>query len=123
MDLPLLAQATPAANVLTDVLTFAPHTQNAVFPDVGAGGQLGTLRSLVLCNRDDDDTTFRVALALQGAADTPAQYLYYDVPLAGNDTFLAEFATGIRIRRGDVVRVRTANGMCSVLVAATVEDV
>lgn len=119
-QLPLQGQAIPAAGVLTDVFTFAAHSQFAQPPDPGAGSLYGTLTSLVISNHDDDATTFRVSLALQGAADTAAQYLYYDTPLQGNDTFLAQF--DLRIRRGDVVRASSLNGLCSFTISGVMEE-
>jgi hypothetical protein len=119
-QLPLQGQAYPAAGVLTDVFTFAAHDQFAQPPHPGAGSQYGTLTSLVISNHNDEATTFRVSLALQGAADAQAQYLYYDTPLQGNDTFLAQF--DLRLRRGDVVRFSSMNGLCSITVSGVMAD-
>ena len=119
-QLPLHGQAYPLANTLTTLFVFVPQAQNAVPPDPGAGAPYGTMTSIMVCNHDDDPTTFRVALALQGASDTPAQYLYFDAPLQGNDTFLAQ--VNLPIRRGDVVRGLSGNGVCSFLVSGLMED-
>jgi hypothetical protein len=119
-QLPLQGQAIPQAGVLTNVFTFVPHDQFAQPPAAGAGSLYGTLTSLVISNHDDDCTTFRVSLALQGASDTPAQYLYYDTPLQGHDTFLAQF--DLRLRRGDVVRASSQNGLVSFTVSGVMEE-
>lgn len=43
------------------------------------------ISSLTVCNRNATDTSFRVGI---GDA-APAGYLYYDVVIPGNDTFVA----------------------------------
>lgn len=59
-----------------------------------------------VCNRgvrEVDASTFRISVAVNGAADDPKQYLYYDVPLDGQDTF--GWTLGLTLAVGDVVRV------------------
>lgn len=94
----VLAQSIPAANVLTDAYTVPAATKTVV----------STLKA---CNQGSQPTTFRVSVAVAGVADTPKQYLHYDVPLDGNDSFSA--TEGYTLGAGDVVRVRSANGLCS----------
>lgn len=62
-----------------------------------------TVSSLVICNRSASSRTFRVSIAVAGAADDPKQYLYYDVTLTKNNTFAATL--GLTLGAGDVVRV------------------
>lgn len=86
----VLGQSKPSATTLTGAYTVPAATQ-------------ATVSTLVVTNQSSTATSFRVSVAVAGAADTPAQYLYYDVPIAGNDTFAATL--GITLGASDVVRV------------------
>jgi hypothetical protein len=90
----VLAQSAPAATTLTDILTIAAATECVI-------------SSVVVCNRDASATTFRVSVAPNGAADANEQYLYYDVPIPANDTFIA--TVGITLDATDVIRVYAGN--------------
>lgn len=94
----MLGQSFPAAATLTALYT-VPSSASAV----------GS--TLTVCNQDDAPTTFRVSIAVAGAADASKQYVYYDVPLASNDTFAATI--GWSLTALDAVRVRSGNGRCS----------
>lgn len=59
--------------------------------------------SLLVCNRSSTPTTFRISVAVAGAAVDNKQYLYYDLTIGGNDTFAATL--GMTLAAGDVVRV------------------
>ncbi len=85
-----LAQANPLATTLTDV-----YTATAPVATV-------TISSVVVCNRSAVATTFRFAVAVAGAADDPKQYLYYDLPILGNDTFI--FTIGVTLAVTDKLR-------------------
>lgn len=61
------------------------------------------LSSLVIANRTSASRTFRVSIRVAGAADDPKQYLYYDVTLVKNDTFVATL--GLTLGAGDIVSV------------------
>jgi hypothetical protein len=114
---PLRAQAIPAAGVLTPLtLKFGwePFQIPAITPH---GPEEARLETVMVCNQAASATTFRVSLAYQGEADTPAQYLFYDVYLPANDTYTAQIPG--HIVRGDVVRVQSANGQCSFQVFGT----
>lgn len=92
----VLAQATPAANTLTDLYTVPAVTSAA-------------LGLLMVCNTNNASIAFRVSIAVGGAADALKQYLYYDAVLGAN---LSNGAIlGISLNTGDIVRVRsdTAN--------------
>lgn len=94
----VLAQTLPAVATLTDSYT-VPASSRAV------------ASTLKICNQNASPTVFRVAIAVAGAADAAKQYVYYDVPIDGNDTFSA--TEGWTLGAGDVVRVRSGNGLCS----------
>lgn len=90
--LKVLGQAAPSATTLTDLYTVPASTSVVV-------------SSIVVCNRSATATTFRVSVAIAGAADANPQYLYYDVALPGNDTFIA--TVGLTLAATDKVRVYT----------------
>ena len=64
--------------------------------------------SITVCNLSNTQTTFRVALSPLGAAIADSHYIYYDVTLAGNDTFI--FTGGITLIATDEIRVYSASG-------------
>lgn len=70
-----------------------------------------TVSSLVICNQDAADSTFRVSAAVGNAPNTATQYLYYDQTLEGHATFIA--TVGITLAPTDNVRVSSANGLMS----------
>lgn len=90
----IIAQSAPAATILTDLYTVPALTQVVA-------------SSIIVCNRGATATEFRISLAPTGAADTPSQYLYYDVPLAKNNTFIATI--GITLATTDKVRIYAGN--------------
>lgn len=95
----VLGQSAPAAATLTDVLT------------VPAGIE-AVISSLVVCNLGNTATSFRVSVAINGAADSDAQQLYYDVQIPANDTFVA--TVGITLDDSDIIRFYSANGRLSI---------
>lgn len=86
----VLGQSNPSAATLTTLYT-VPGATSAV------------ASSIVVCNRSATQTTFRVAIRPAGAAISNEHYLYYDVTIAGNDTFIATI--GITLATTDVVSV------------------
>lgn len=59
--------------------------------------------TLVVCNRNNSNITFRVSIAVAGAADDVKQYIYYDALLLKNDSVFATI--GLTLGATDVVRV------------------
>lgn len=94
----VLGQALPAAGTLADLYTVPAAAKTVV-------------STLKVCNQSSAPTTFRVAIAVAGAADASKQYVYYDVPIDANDTFSA--TEGWTIGATDVIRVRSGNGQVS----------
>ena len=92
--LKILGQTALAATTLTDIYTVPAATQT-------------TISTGLVCNRGSTETTFRVSIALAGAADNNKQYLYYDVPIPANDTFA--FTLGVSLGAGDIVRAYAGN--------------
>ena len=93
-----LAQSAPSATTLTDIYT-VPALTSAV------------LSSMIVCNRGATSTTFRISIAVAGLADTAKQYIYYDVPISKNNTFIATI--GATLGATDVVRVYAGNANLS----------
>lgn len=87
----VIAQISPSATVLTDFYTAPISTSTAV-------------SSIVICNTNSVDATFRVAIAVDAEADAIKQYIYYDMPLLANDSFVATI--GITLNSEDIVRVQ-----------------
>ncbi len=81
-------QSAPSATTLTDLITTTTRI---------------VASTLIVCNRSATPTSFRVSVAPAGAADATSQYIYYDVPIAGNDTFKATF--GLSLASGSKIRV------------------
>ena len=94
----VLAQSKPTAATLTAAYTVPALTQ-------------ATVSSLIVANQSATPTAFRISIAINGAADTPAQYLYYDIAIPGNDTFAATI--GATLGAGDIIRVYNTLATCS----------
>lgn len=63
--------------------------------------------SIIICNRSSILSTFRVSIAVGGASTSNKDYIYYDLPIGANDTFIA--TVGITLAATDVVRVYASN--------------
>ena len=63
--------------------------------------------SIIIANRGTSVATFRVSIAVGGAATTNKDYIYYDLPIGANDTFIATI--GITLATTDEVRVYASN--------------
>ena len=96
--LKILGQLSPASTTPSDLYTVPSSTSTVC-------------STLVVCNRNTVDTTFRVAVRKNGNSLSSEHYLYYDVILAANDTFAATI--GISLSSGDVVTVYSGNGLIS----------
>jgi hypothetical protein len=94
----VLGQVSPAANTLTPAFTVPGSTS-------------AQISSIVVCNTNSTSTTFRVSIQVAGAADNIKQYLYYDLPILNNDTFIATI--GITMATTDVLAVQA--GMTGVV--------
>lgn len=86
----VLGQSNPSAATLTTLYTVPASKET-----VGS--------TIIVCNRSSTPTSFRVAVRPAGAAISNEHYLYYDVPIPGNDTFAATI--GICLETTDVVSV------------------
>lgn len=86
----VLAQSKPNATTLTAAYTVPAATT-------------ATVSTITVANQSATATSFRISVAINGAADTAAQYLYYDISIPGNNTFATTI--GITLASGDVIRV------------------
>jgi len=86
----ILGQVAPLAT--TDTLLY-----------VVPGSTQTIVSSIIVCNRGTTEATFRVRVAPNGAVAANSQYVYYDVPIAMNDTFIA--TVGITMDPSDTINV------------------
>ena len=88
--LKVLGQVVPGAASLTTLYTVPALTSTVC-------------SSIVVSNNSATATSFRIAVSPAGAAIDPKHYIYYDVTIAGNDTFVATI--GISLATTDLIRV------------------
>lgn len=91
----VLGQSKPSAATLTAAYTVPGSTQ-AIVTGIHAANQSATA------------TAIRVSIAINGASDTAAQYIAYDVPIPGKDDpggGVIILDKVIPLGAGDVVRV------------------
>lgn len=86
----VLGQSAPSAATLTTAYT-VPGSTSAI------------ISSITVCNRSATPTTFRVAILPGGGTVADADYIYYDLPIDGNDTFIATI--GATVETGSLVQV------------------
>ena len=94
----ILGQSKPSAATLTDAYTVPALTT-------------ATVSTITVANQSATATSFRISVAINGAADTAEQYLYYDIAMPGDNTFATTI--GITLGAGDVVRVYNTLATCS----------
>lgn len=94
----VLGQSKPTAATLTACYTVPSATQ-------------ATVSSIVVSNQSAAQTSFRISVAVGGAADTASQYLYYDMVIPGNTSFVATI--GVTLGATDVIRVYNTLATCS----------
>lgn len=90
----VLGQSSPAATTETDLYT-VPAATSAV------------ASSVIVCNRSAVLATFRISIAVGGVATTNKDYIYYDLPIGANDTFIATI--GVTLATTDKVKVYASN--------------
>ena len=88
-----LGQVAPVAATETVAYTVPTSTDTVV-------------SSLIVCNRAATSALFRVGVSVGGGALVNADYLYYDVTIAGNDTFVA--TVGVTMSATDEFRVESS---------------
>jgi hypothetical protein len=93
----ILGQAAPAATTET-ALYVVPDSKGAV------------ISSIVVCNRSTS-ATFRVSVSVYSGATANKDYLYYDLTIGANDTFIATI--GITLSNADVINVYASSANLS----------
>lgn len=91
----VLGQLVPAATTLSALYTVP-------------GGTQAVVSSITVCNETGSATTYRISVAVAGAADALAQYVAYDAPLQPNET--RSYTLGATLGATDVVRCYSASG-------------
>lgn len=94
----VLGQSAPSATTETALYT-VPASKSAI------------VSSVVICNRGSSRTTFRLSVDVGGAGTAAADYLYYDLPIMGNDTFIATI--GISLGAADILYAYAGNANLS----------
>jgi hypothetical protein len=91
-----LGQSAPSATTETTL-----YTVPALTSAIGS--------SVTVCNRGATLAYFRISIAVGGGVTANKDYLYYDLPIAANDTFIATI--GVTLATTDKVKVyaTTAN--------------
>ena len=85
----VLGQSDPVVTTLTDAYT-VPALTSAI------------ISTITIANRSTA-TSFRISIAIAGAADSNEQYIAYDVAIGANET--QTLTLGITLGAADVVRV------------------
>lgn len=93
----VLGQSNPAAATPTTIYTVPAATATVI-------------SSLTVCNRGSA-TSFRIAIRPAGAALSNEHYLYFDVAIPANDTFIA--TVGLTLATTDVVTVYATDASLS----------
>ena len=95
----VLGQSFPSAATLTTLYTVPALTST-------------TASSITVCNQSSTTAdSFRISIQVAAAADTSKQYIYYNLPLAANDTFIATI--GATLATTDVVKCYSSGGLSS----------
>jgi hypothetical protein len=94
----ILGQSAPSATTETDLYT-VPGATEAV------------ASSVIVCNRSASADSFRISVSATGGATGNKDYIYYDVAIGGNDTFIATI--GVTLAATNVVRCYSTNGTLS----------
>ena len=100
----VLAQSAPSATTATDVYT------------VGSGLEV-VVSTIIIANRANTSGTFRLSVRPNGASQTNAMYLAYDVPIAANDS--TTLTLGITMDAADVLTAYCSSADMSINVFGT----
>ncbi len=94
----VLAQLNPSATTLTTLYTVPAATSTVV-------------SMIMVCNQTSSPVTFRLSVAIAGAADNIKQYLYYEVSIPANDSF--KVPAGITLATTDLIRCYASSASMS----------
>lgn len=85
----VLGQSAPSAATSTTLYT-CPASTDAI------------VSSIIVCNRSATPTSFRLSVDVNGAGDSDADYIAYDVPILGNETIA--LGQGVTLDASDLIR-------------------
>ncbi len=94
----VLAQLAPLVTTLTPLYTVPAATQ-------------AVCSTLIVCNRSAVPTTYRLSVAIAGAADSVEQYLAYDLTIGGRA--VQSYTIGATLAATDVMRVYVTDATVS----------
>lgn len=100
----VLAQSAPSATTATDVYTVPSATETVI-------------STVIIANRAATAGTFRLSIRPNGASQTNAMYLAYDVAIAANDS--TTLTLGLTMDAADVLTAYVSSGDMSVNVFGT----
>ena len=100
----VLAQSAPSATTATDVYT------------VGSGLEV-VVSTIIIANRANTAGSFRLSVRPNGASQTNAMYIAYDVPIAANDS--TTLTLGITMDAADVLTAYCSSADMSINVFGT----
>lgn len=85
-------------------------------------GKQTVISTITVCNTNAvSDDAFRMSIGVGGAADSPQQYFYWDMPLPALQTFAITF--GITMEADDALRAQSVGGDVIVCVFGEEDDV
>ena len=75
------------------------------------------MSSIIICNQSGTATSFRVAVLPGGGTVATTDYIYFNLPISGNDTFIATI--GLTLAATDEIEVFAALATLSMSVYGT----
>jgi hypothetical protein len=94
----VLGQASPTSNADTNLYTVPASTQ-------------AVISSIVICNRDSSNNTFRIAVRPAGEALANQHYISFDTDVPARDTI--SLSLGMSLGNTDVITINTMSGNVS----------
>ena len=94
----VLGQSNPSATTQTTLYTVPAATSTVV-------------SSIMICNQSSTNATFRIAIQVSGASLVAQDYIYYNAPLSGFNTFAATL--GLTLAATDVVSIYSSTSNLS----------
>lgn len=90
----ILGQSSPSSGIVTTLYTVPSATS-------------GVISSVVVCNRDATTSTFNIAVVKSGSTLADKDYIYCNLTLLGNDSFVANL--GITLAAGDFISIASSS--------------
>lgn len=94
----VLGQASPTSNADTNLYTVPASTQTVI-------------SSIVICNRDSSNNTFRIAVRPANTALANQHYISFDTDVPARDTI--SLSLGLSLGNTDVITINTMSGNVS----------